>query len=83
MGGSKCRFLTHAKGKLYVTDLGLNKIYVVDVKSGVTGRTVGGTAKDGLNDPAGVGVDEEGGLMVADSKKHRICLFSPEGRSVH
>ena len=79
VGGSKCRFLSHAKGKLYVTDLGLNKIYVVDVKSGVTERIVGGTAEDGLNDPAGVGVDEEGGMMVADSKKHRICLFSAEG----
>ena len=82
VGGSKCRFLSHAKGKLYVTDLGLNKIYVVDVKSGVSGRTIGGTANDGLNDPAGVGVDEEGGLMVADSRNHRICLFSAAGRSL-
>ena len=32
--------------------------------------------------PAGVGVDEEGGLMVADSKNHRVCLFSAEGRSL-
>ena len=82
VGGSKCRFLSHAKSKLYVTDLGLNKIYVVDVKSGVSVKTVGGTASDGLNDPAGVGVDEEGGLMVADSRNHRICLFSAEGRCV-
>ena len=79
---SKCRFLSHAKGKLYVTDLGLNKIYVVDVKSGVSGRTIEGPVDDGLNDPAGVGVDEEGGLMVADSKNHRVCLFSAEGRSL-
>ena len=79
---SKCRFLSHAKGKLYVTDLGLNKIYVVDVKSGVSGRTIEGSVGDGLNDPAGVGVDEEGGLMVADSRNHRVCLFSAEGRSL-
>ena len=79
---SKCRFLSHAKGKLYVTDLGLNKIYVVDVKSGVSGRTIEGPVDDGLNDPAGVGVDEEGGLMVADSRNHRVCLFSAEGRSL-
>ena len=79
---SKCRFLSHAKGKLYVTDLGLNKIYVVDVKSGVSGRTIEGPVDDGLTDPAGVGVDEEGGLVVADSKNHRVCLFSAQGRSL-
>ena len=82
IGGSKCRFLSYAKGKLYVTDLGLNKIYEVDVKSGVIGKTFGDATNGGLNDPAGVGLDEEGGLMVADSKNHRICLFSAKGRFV-
>ena len=80
VGGSKCRFLSHSQGKLYVTDLGLNKIYVVDAKSGVCERTIKGPERDGLNDPAGVGVDEEGGLIVADSRNHRICLFSADGR---
>ena len=82
IGGSKCRFLSYAKGKLYVTDLGLNKIYEVDVKSGIIEKTIGDATNVGLNDPAGVGVDEEGGLMVADSKNHRICLFSAKGRFV-
>ena len=78
--GSKCRFLSHAKGYLYVTDLGLNKIYKVDSKSGETRMTIGGTSEASLNDPAGVGVDENGGLLVADSRNHKIRIFSADGR---
>ena len=78
--GSKCRFLSHAKGYLYVTDLGLNKIYKVDSKSGETRMTIGGKSEASLNDPAGVGVDENGGLLVADSRNHKIRIFSADGR---
>jgi len=78
--GSKCRFLSHAMGYLYVTDLGLNKIYKVDSKSGETRMTIGGTSEASLNDPAGVGVDENGGLLVADSRNHKIRIFSADGR---
>jgi YVTN family beta-propeller protein len=30
---SKCRFLTFQGGKIYITDLGLNKVYVIDAKT--------------------------------------------------
>ena len=47
--------------------------------------TVFGTTGDGpgcFNDPAGLGVDEEGNMVVADSKNHRVCLFTKEGKFV-
>ena len=81
---SKCRFLTHCRGKLYVTDLGLDKIYVIDSASGnvdmVFGNSGGGPGC--FNDPAGLGVDGVGGMVVADSKNHRVCLYSQEGKFV-
>ena len=67
-------------GYLYVTDLGLNKIYKIDSKSGETRMTIGGTSEASLHDPAGVGVDENGGLLVADSRNHKIRIFSADGR---
>ena len=81
---SKCRFLTHCRGKLYVTDLGLDKIYVINSASGkvdiVFGSSGGGPGC--FSDPAGLGVDGVGGMIIADSKNHRVCLFSQDGSFV-
>ena len=82
--GSKCRFLTHCEGKLYVTDLGLDQVYVLDCPSGRLvckfGRS--GTGPGCFQDPAGLGVDDRGNMVVADSKNHRLCLYSREGEYV-
>ena len=32
-GNSKCRFLTFQGGNFYITDLGLNQVYVIDSKT--------------------------------------------------
>ena len=32
-----------------------------------------------LSDPAGLGIDSAGNIIVADSKNHRICLFAKNG----
>ena len=81
---SKCRFLTHCKGKLYVTDLGLDKIYVIDAASGKADMVFGssGGGPGCFSDPAGLGVDGVGGMAIADSKNHRVCLYSPNGSFV-
>ena len=74
---SKCRFLTFSKGKLYITDLGLDQVYILDPNNLESFRKFGSSgAGDGqFNDPAGVVVDDVGNILVADSKNHRLCLF--------
>ena len=76
---SLCRFLTYKKGKFYITDLGSDKIYVVDEKTG-DARAFGESGRGGgqFSDPAGLAVDHQGNMMVADSKNHRLCLFNNE-----
>jgi len=78
---SKCRFLAHCQGRLYVTDLGLDRVYVLDAASLELllefGQT--GTGPGCFNDAAGLGVDGAGNILVADSKNHRIALFDKTG----
>ena len=66
---SKCRFLHYQRKKLYVVDLGLDKVYVVTMKTS-TVRVFGGTGKDPgrFSDPAGIVVDHKGNMIVADSR---------------
>ena len=33
-----------------------------------------------FSDPAGLGVDGLGNMVVADSRNHRLCVFSPQGK---
>ena len=76
---SKCRFLTYSKGHLYITDLGLDRIYIVNEKTGdarIFGQSGSGAGE--FSDPAGVVVDSEGNIIVADSRNHRLCLFTKE-----
>ena len=80
---SNCKFLTYCRGLLYVTDLGMDKVYILDNSARLV--TVFGTTGDGpgcFNDPAGLGVDGEGNMVVADSRNHRVCLFTKEGKFV-
>ena len=81
---SKCRFLTHCRGKLYVTDLGLDKIYVINSASGSVDMVFGssGGGPGCFSDPAGLGVDGVGGMVIADSKNHGVCLYSHNGSFV-
>ena len=81
-GRSKCRFLTHADGRLYVTDLGLDMVYVLEAATGALLQVFGrsGAAPDCFCDPAGLAADGSGGVLVADSRNHRVVLYSREGR---
>ena len=73
---SKCRFLHYANGRLYIVDLGLDCVYVLDPKKntiklfGASGRLPGQ-----FNDPAGLAVDEKSNLIIADSRNHRVQIF--------
>jgi len=78
---SKCRFLTFAGSKLYITDLGLDHVYVLDPQKVEEVERFGGpgTGEGQFSDPAGVGVDQAGNILVADSRNHRICLLDKNG----
>lgn len=81
--GSKCRFLTTCHGKLYVADLGLDMVYVLDKHANLLmmfGRT--GSDRGCFSDPAGLGVDHVGNMVVADSRNHRISVWSKDGRFI-
>jgi len=82
-GLSKCRFLTYELGKLYITDLGLDCVYILDPVT-INAKVFGSSGSDPgqLCDPAGLVVDTVGNIIVADSKNHRLCVFSAEGKFV-
>jgi len=77
--GSKCRFLTFSRGRLYITDLGLDRIYVLNVKS-LNVRLV--KAEDRVKETeswSGCEVDSAGNILLADYKNDRLCLFDKKG----
>jgi len=81
---SKCRFLALSNNKAYITDLGLDCIYILNLES-EGGRckntTYGGTGTGPgcFSDPAGLAVDSLGNMLVADSRNHRVCVYSKDG----
>lgn len=81
---SMCRFLTHSRGRLYVVDLGLDRVYVLDCSTGELIKKFGASGKGPgcFNDPAGLGVDGQGNMVVADSRNHRVCIYTKEGSFV-
>eukprot|EP00092_Neocalanus_flemingeri_P030596 GFUD01033220.1.p1 GENE.GFUD01033220.1~~GFUD01033220.1.p1 ORF type:complete len:644 (+),score=221.26 GFUD01033220.1:60-1991(+) len=80
---SKCRFLTYQLDKLYITDLGLDCVYILDpVTVSVKVFGCSGSGPGQLSDPAGLVVDSVGNMVVADSRNHRLCLFNQEGKFV-
>merc|ERR1719193_1262960 len=80
---SKCRFLAYQLGKLFITDLGLDCVYILDPRTNnakVFGSSGSGAGE--LSDPAGLVVDSVGTMIVADSRNHRLCVFNREGKFV-
>jgi len=78
---SKCRFLTLGRGKLIITDLGLDRVYILDlVTKGVLMFGKHGSGPGCFNDPAGLAVDSVGNMIVADSRNHRVCLHDKVGK---
>ncbi len=77
------------KGNLYIADSGNHRIRRVDTSGIITtvaGTGDGGFSGDGglanlakLNEPAGVAVDSQGQIYIADMKNHRIRLITSAG----
>jgi len=80
---SKCRFLTTWQEKLLITDLGMDCIYTVDLATkGVAVCGKSGRGPGCFSDPAGLVVDRQGNWLVADSRNHRLCVYTGQGEWV-
>jgi uncharacterized protein (TIGR03437 family) len=76
-------------GNLFVADTGSHRIRKVTPAGGITtvaGTGVAGSAGDEgpataaqLNAPAGIAVEDDGNLFVADTQNHRIRQVTPDG----
>ena len=79
---SKCRFLTFFKGKLYLTDLGLNQGFIVDPNDFESVVSFGSRGAGQLNYPAGMAVDDVGNILVADCRNNRLSLYDKNGQFI-
>lgn len=74
---SKCRFLAYKRSRLHIADLGLNCVYVYNMNTNISrffGKSGRGIGEFG--DPAGIALDSQGNMIVADARNHRLQLFS-------
>ncbi|XP_061171340.1 RING finger protein nhl-1-like [Saccostrea echinata] len=77
---SKCRFLAIHKDRLIVSDLGCHCVYITDncgetlFKFGEFGANLGE-----FREPSGVTTDQQGHMLIGDSKNNRIQIFKPNG----
>jgi len=80
---SKCRFLNYYKGKVFVVDLGLDCIYTINMDGNhaeMFGKT--GSGRGEFTDPAGLILDDFGNMIVADSRNHRLQIWSSKNEYV-
>jgi hypothetical protein len=70
--------------RLYVCDIGLNKVFVLDKDSGKTIQEIGETGnEDGMFfKPSYITTDDDGNLYVTDSFNFRVQVFDPSGKFV-
>merc|ERR1712096_537339 len=73
---SACRFLSYHNQMLYVVDMGLDCVFILN-KDGTESEMFGSRGNKGgeFRDPAGLVVDDIGTMMVVDSRNHRLQLF--------
>jgi len=77
---SKLRFLHYNQNKVFITDQGLHKIFIVDL---VTGKQVAkgylGENPGQLKQPTGILADDTGNILVGDSGNDRLGVYTNEG----
>ena len=79
---SRPRFLTYSNNKLFITDSGLHKFYLVDLQTR-TQQAFGyqGTQPGQLLQPSGILADHYGNLLIADGNR-RLSVYSEAGQFV-
>ena len=80
---SKPRFITHSNKKLFITDTGINKFYLVDLVTG-SQKAFGcfGIKVDQFRKPAGILPDDNGHLLIADRNNRRLLVFNESGEFI-
>ena len=80
---SKVRFLTYSLGTVYITDLGLHKMYMVNIVTREQTATGYMGSKEGqVRRPTGLIGDDLGNILVADSENDRLVVFKKDGHFV-
>jgi len=80
---SSLSYLCYNQGKVFMTDKGLHKIFIVDLTTGK--QTVKGYLGDEpgqFKKPTGIVVDDVGNLLVGDSGNNRLGVYTDEGKFV-
>ena len=80
---SKPRFVIANNDKIFISDLGLHKIYIIDLKTGAQ-SAIGylGPNPGQFRRPTGMIQDEIGNLIVCDSGNNQLQVYSREGKYV-
>ena len=77
---SKPRNLLYNMGRLYITDSGLHKLYMIDLTTGQ--QTAAGYLGGGIGQfkrPTGMVADNQGNLLLLDQGNNRILVYTSTG----
>jgi len=80
---SKARFLTYSQERIFMTDLGLHKLYTLNLRTGE--QSVSGYMGSKLGQfkrPTGLVADDVGNLIVGDSENNRLVVVNKAGMVV-
>ena len=80
---SKARFITYSQEKVFITDLGLHKLYMVNLVTGEqTASSYMGSKVGQFKRPTGLVVDDVGNLIMGDSENNRLVVVNKLGNLV-
>ena len=80
---SKAQFLTYSQGKVFITDLGLHKLYTLNLTTGEQSESgYMGSQFGQFKQPTGLVADDEGNLIVGDSENNRLVVVNKKGQLV-
>ena len=80
---SKPRFIEYDGNKIFVTDKGLHKIYIIDYKSGNQSASgYLGPNPGQFKCPTGIMCDDAGNILVLDSGNNQLQVYTSSGEFV-
>lgn len=74
--------ITSANGKIFVCDIGVGNLVVIDPAKRTFDYLKGNNGLGKLKKPANVGLDQYGNLFVADAARREIMVYNAEGQFV-
>jgi len=78
---SQLKSLLYNKGKIYITDVGLHKLFIIDLNTKEQAvRGYLGSESGQFKRPTGLLADDMGNILVSDSGNDRLLIFTEEGK---